>query len=157
MLKPLAGIAGMLLAVSLVACAVDATADPGDPGTEESPVGLPQLIAPAPTFSPSSEITAEAPETHMEAIRADLNERGVAGSEATLVEAHKKMWRTGALGCPIPGATYTQALVDGWQIVVKVGDTTYDYRFGTTPSPVLCENNGLPTLNGGPSIDPTDI
>ena len=85
----------------------------------------------------------------MEAIRADLNERGVAGSEATLVEAHKKTWRTGALGCPIPGAIYTQALVDGWQVVVKVGDTTYDYRFGSTPSPTLCEDS-LPDFRWRP-------
>ncbi|WP_130874662.1 hypothetical protein [[Pseudopropionibacterium] massiliense] len=154
MLKPLAGIAGMVLTVSLAACVVDATADPGDPGTEESPIGLP--IMPAPTALPSNTVVVEPPATHMEAIRTDLNERGVAGSEATLVEAHRKTWRSGALGCPIPGAVYTQALVDGWQVVVKVGDTTYDYRFGSTPSPMLCENS-LPTFVGAPTKDPSDI
>ncbi len=146
----------MVLAVSVAACVVDATADPGDPRTEESPIGFPSIIAPAPTAPPSSTTVVEPPATHMEAIRADLNERGVAGSEATLVEAHKKTWRTGALGCPIPGAIYTQALVDGWQVVVKVGDTTYDYRFGSTPSPTLCEDS-LPTFVGAPTEDPSDI
>ena len=72
------------------------------------------------------------------------------------MEAHKKTWRTGALGCPIPGAIYTQALVDGWQVVVKVGDTTYDYRLGSTPSPTLCEDS-LPTFVGAPTEDPSDI
>ena len=146
----------MVLAVSVAACVVDATADPGDPRTEESPIGFPSIIAPAPTAPPSSTTVVEPPATHMEAIRADLNERGVAGSEATLVEAHKKTWRTGALGCPIPGAIYTQALVDGWQVVVKVGDTTYDYRFGSTPSPTLCEDS-LPTFVGAPTEDHSDI
>ena len=32
--------------------------------------------------------------------------------------------------------------MDGWWILVKVGDTTYDYRFGDSSSPMLCENGG---------------
>ena len=63
---------------------------------------------------------------------------------------------TGALGCPIPGASYTQALVDGWQVVVKVGKTTYDYRFGSSSSPTLCENNFL-ILGGAPAPISPDI
>ena len=152
----MAGIAGMVLAVSLAACAVDATADPGDPKTEESTTGLPHFIPPAPTPPPSSESSLEPPATHMEAIRADLNKRGVAGSEATLVQAHRRTWMSGALGCPIPGASYTQALVDGWQVVVKVGKTTYDYRFGSSSSPILCENKFL-ILGGAPAPISPDI
>mgnify|MGYP001641289635 CR=1 FL=1 len=63
---------------------------------------------------------------------------------------------SGALGCPIPGASYTQALVNGWQVVVKVGDTTYDYRFGSSSSPILCENS-FPILGGAPTEIPPDF
>ena len=145
----------MLLTVSLAVCAVDAAADPGDPGTEETPTSISDLIVPAPPQS--TPIVVQPPETHMEAIRADLNKRGVAGAEATLVESRPVTWRTGGLGCPAPGTLETQALVDGWKIVVKVGDTLYDYHFGSDPSPKLCENNGLPFLIGGSSVDPWDI
>jgi hypothetical protein len=34
---------------------------------------------------------------------------------------------------------YTQAMVDGMQVIVSVGGTQYDYRFGTSGTPVLCE------------------
>lgn len=153
MLKPLVGIAGILLTVSLAACTADTPAEPGDPGTEESPTGLP--IATAPTEVPSTTDTVDPPETHMEAIRADLDGRGVSGSDATLVEAHRKTWDTGALGCPAPGVNYTEALVDGWQVVVKVGDKTYDYRFGSNSSPTLCENSM--NFIGAPTEAPTDI
>ena len=147
----------MLLAMSLAACAADTPAEPRDPGTEKSPTGLP--IATAPTEMPSASVgttgTVDPPETHMEAIRADLDGRGVSGSDATLVEAHRKTWNTGALGCPLPGANYTQAQVEGWQVVVKVEDKTYDYRFGTDSSPTLCENSM--NFTGDPTASPMDI
>lgn len=147
----------MLLAMSLAACAADTPAEPRDPGTEKSPTGLP--IATAPTKMPSTSVgttgTVDPPETHMEAIRADLDGRGVSGSDATLVEAHRKTWNTSALGCPLPEGNYTQALVEGWQVVVKVGDKTYDYRFGTDASPTLCENSM--NFIGAPTEASTDI
>ena len=40
---------------------------------------------------------------------------------------------------PRPGVSYTQAIVDGVQVIVTVDGTTYDYRFGSTDSPKLCE------------------
>lgn len=39
-------------------------------------------------------------------------------------------WPDGSLGCPEPGMMYTQALVDGYQIVVSDGTTELDYRVG---------------------------
>ena len=32
-----------------------------------------------------------------------------------------------------------QAIADGVQVIVTVNGTTYDYRFGSTDSPKLCE------------------
>ena len=144
----------MLLTVTLAACAADTPAEPRDPGTEKSPTGLPIATAPTEMPSASATDTVDPPETHMEAIRADLDGRGVSGSDATLVEAYRKTWESGALGCPLPGASYTQALVEGWQVVVKVGDKTYDYRFGSSSSPTLCENSM--NFIGVPTETPTD-
>ena len=71
-------------------------------------------------------------------IVADLAERGVTG-EPVLVSAEAVTWPNGALGCPKPGMSYTQAVVDGMRVVVDVDGGSYDYRFGRGDAPVLCE------------------
>ena len=118
----------MVVIMSLAACTSGTKAEPEDPGSGATPSsGISQLVSPAPASTSSSYVVVSEPPTEqMDAIRADLEARGVAGS----------------VGCPQPGAQYTQALVDGWWILVKVGDTTYDYRFGDSSSPMLCENGG---------------
>ncbi|MDQ7878445.1 hypothetical protein Q9R08_10705 [Microbacterium sp. QXD-8] len=86
----------------------------------------------APTGEP-----AIVPPARWDAIVADLAARGVTGTPE-LKSAHAVTWNNGALGCPSPGVSYTQALVDGMRVVVSVDGTTYDYRFGTSDSPKLC-------------------
>lgn len=87
-------------------------------------------------IAPTGEPVA-VPAARWDAIVADLAERGVTGTPE-LVSAHAVTWNNGALGCPSPGVSYTQAIVDGMRVVVEVDGTTYDYRFGTTDSPKLC-------------------
>jgi len=79
------------------------------------------------------------PATHWAAILADLERRGAPTSGLEVVKGVAVTWPNGSLGCPKPGMMYTQALVDGYQVVVKAGGTTYDYRFGNTSVPRLCE------------------
>jgi len=86
----------------------------------------------APTGTPVA-----VPPARWDAIVADLSDRGVTGTPE-LVSADAVTWNNGALGCPSPGVSYTQALVDGMRVVVTVDDKTYDYRFGTTDTPKLC-------------------
>ena len=81
---------------------------------------------------------AEVPAARWDAIVADLAASGVEG-DPVLVSAEAVTWPNGALGCPKPGMSYTQALVDGMKVVVEVEGTTYDYRFGRGDAPVLCE------------------
>lgn len=80
----------------------------------------------------------DVPQERWDAIVADLEDRGVSGAPE-LVSATAVVWSSGALGCPQPGATYTQALVAGMQVIVDVDGTTYDYRFGKGDAPMLCE------------------
>ena len=37
-------------------------------------------------------------------------------------------WNDGSLGCPEPGMFYTQALVDGYHVILQAGDEELDYR-----------------------------
>lgn len=78
------------------------------------------------------------PPARWDAIVDDLSARGVSG-EPALVSAEAVTWPSSALGCPAPGRSYAQAIVEGMRIVVEVDGTTYDYRFGRSDTPMLCE------------------
>ncbi len=90
-----------------------------------------------PPLNPSGSPLTPSP-AQLSAITADLAGRGVTDS-FTVVKAVSITWRDGSLGCPEPGKMYTQALVPGAQIVVAVGSTEYDYRFGSGDAPQLCQ------------------
>jgi hypothetical protein len=65
---------------------------------------------------------------------------GVDAAAVTIVSAHAETFSDGSLGCPEPGFMYTQALVDGYQVVVEANGTQLDYR-GSGPGQFrLCKN-----------------
>lgn len=73
---------------------------------------------------------------------ADLAERiAVAESEIVVVSREGVTWRDGSLGCPQPGMSYTQALVDGYKITLEAGGTTYAYHGRAGRDPFLCVPN----------------
>ena len=49
-----------------------------------------------------------------------------------------KTWNDGSLGCPQPGELYTQALVDGFQVLLEVDGEEFDYRVGSGTAVHLC-------------------
>lgn len=53
---------------------------------------------------------------------------GVAPDALVVTKAEAVTWPDGSLGCPEPGMFYTQALVDGYWIVVEAGGQSLDYR-----------------------------
>lgn len=73
----------------------------------------------------------------LKAISVDLAGRGVTG-ELSVVKSVAITWSDGSLGCPEPGKFYTQALVPGMQVVVRVAGLQYDYHFGAGATPKLC-------------------
>lgn len=55
-----------------------------------------------------------------------------------VVRAEVVTWRDGSLGCPAPGLGYSQALVDGFWLVISDGELEYDYRAGRGGSFMYC-------------------
>lgn len=47
-------------------------------------------------------------------------------------------WRSGALGCPKPGMSYTDALVPGIWIILRVENETYRYHAIPKGQPFYC-------------------
>ena len=129
------------LAFALTACA-----RLGTPSGDSASAG-----DPSPTTSASSGTSAPAPEgipgAVWAAILADLEHQTGGPSDPEVVTAEAVTWNDGSLGCPEAGQAYTQALVDGYQVILELDGERYDYRVGSGASVRLCE--GGPLEGGG--------
>ena len=71
--------------------------------------------------------------------RADLAQRlGVDPEEVEVVVAERVTWPDGSLGCPQPGMSYTQAIVEGSKVVLGHDERVYVYHAGTDDQPFFC-------------------
>jgi hypothetical protein len=98
---------------------------------------------------PPGGVVGEVPEIILDEIISDLSQNlGVDNQEIQIIKADSVVWNDGSLGCAQPGMMYTQALVNGYQVVLAVGDQEYDYRASDTGYFFLCE--GVLPLGGYP-------
>jgi len=90
--------------------------------------------------SRQAEFVPEASQQTTEAIQ-DLSERlGIPSGKVQAVSEEKVTWRNSSLGCPKEGMMYTQALVEGTLIVLRVEGRDYPYHSGQGRAPFYCEN-----------------
>lgn len=52
--------------------------------------------------------------------------------------AETQIWSDGSLGCPEPGVSYTQALVDGYQVIISGPTGDQDYRIAANGYFFIC-------------------
>lgn len=112
----------VLLLVLTAACGEDS--DPGSPAPGEG-----------------TSMTPTVNDDRVAAAVADLASReGVDASDITVVDASPVTWSDGSLGCPKPGMSYTQALTEGFLLVLETGGKRVEYH-GALRGPLkLCEN-----------------
>ena len=92
-----------------------------------------------PSSGPSGAVSL--PAAIIDPIVADAAARlGVDPSNVRIVAAEARTFGDGSLGCPVPGEMYTQALVDGYQVIVEVNGMQLDYRVSGPGQFRLCEN-----------------
>jgi len=90
-------------------------------------------------------VTGEADPSLVASIKQDLIDRtGATESAITVVRSEEVIWNDGSLGCPEPGEMYTQALVNGFWVVLEHDGTQYDYRANEKGFFRLCEGFGAP-------------
>jgi len=80
----------------------------------------------------------------------DLARRqGAAPQSIAVVNARPVNWRSGAVGCPEPGMSYTEALVPGVSVLLKLDDVLYAYhaKAGGEPFPCPFERRELPVYS----------
>ena len=127
-------LAGLLILSLLPACA----AGPGASTSEDETA--PESAQPS--VEASGVVAPDGiPSEVWQAILTDLERRlGTPMEDVSVLTAAAETWSDGSLGCPKDGEMYTQALVDGYQVVVEVAGTEYDYRVGSGTDVRLCEN-----------------
>ncbi len=148
---------GMTLALLAAACGgwgvadADADADAGsaeggssglgfaDVDADAGPSGTVPLVKSTKPSVPSGTSSGDLMTTSevMEDLAA---RRGVPLDAVVLVSEQQVTWPSGALGCPQAGMSYTQALVPGGRIVLKVNDMNFFYHSGRTGAFFYCEN-----------------
>lgn len=117
----------LLLATSVLVAACGG-AGPA-PDNEET------AVDPSPSSSPSS----SAPTDAVRAVEDLAGVLGVTPDEVEVVSTEEVTWRDGSRGCARPGEMYTQALVDGLRITLRVAGQTYEYHSGGSQPPLLCD------------------
>lgn len=131
----------------LTACAAPAgvpAASPTDTASTRPPF---ETMTPSPPDEAASDGPEGLPGAVWTAIVEDLARRlGEPSVDPRVVTSEPITWNDGSLGCPKPGQMYTQALVDGYQVVVDVEGVEYDYRVGNGTDVRLCEG---PPIEGG--------
>ena len=149
-----AAVALAALTAVLVAC----TASPGAAGPPGAggPSGAAESGRPVVTAIPSSAASTEAGSTWpVDQARLDhvldlaAAESGQDRTTLVIVSAEAVTWNDGSLGCPKPGVMYTQALVEGFRVVVAAGDRQLDYHMSQTGQPRLCQGAVPAGSNGG--------
>ena len=97
--------------------------------------------APAKAAAPSSSTAAPATsDERAEAAIADLASRkGYARSEISVVRVESVTWPDGALGCPTKDGQYTQAIVEGYRIILAWKGVEYRYHGAVGALPFWCQ------------------
>ena len=123
----------------------DATNEP-----EMTRPGRPTVAGPVQVPLPRSEGAATTPpdmQAIVDAARTDAASRtGAPAPSVIVMSADAVVWSDGSLGCPLPGTMYTMALVPGYRVRIRVGESILDYHAGGRQM-ILCPP--------GRAVDPT--
>ena len=136
----------LVLAILTAACAAGSVASPTDTGTPDA--SRPTRSAPELSTVPPSDapVTGEVPAEILADLVADAAQRTeTEAGGVEIIQAEAVTWNDGSLGCPEPGMMYTQALVDGYQVILQAGDDELDYRVSAAGGFRVCEGGGRPS------------
>lgn len=123
----------------------DRTEDPGGGADSRSPADA-ALSPSAPDdgvgspSAPPDTAGGAAPTGVVRAAIEDLTrDLGVSPQAVTVLDVEDVTWNDGSLGCPEPGRSYTQALVDGYRIVLESDGRTFAYHGADDGPPRRCD------------------
>ena len=116
------------------------------PGTGDSPSTAPADDEAA--GEPPPPIVAH-PNVQVATAMTDLVDRiGASADAIEVVSVQEVTWADGSIGCPEPGMRYTQAIVNGTRIVLRVSGADYEYHSGGGREVFYCKNPSDPVPGG---------
>ena len=129
-----------LISIGLGACALDTpTTAPERTTTSLEDVDPTSTTDILPPTSSTGAFPSEDVEEVARLAISDLEDSaGVRPGSVEVLEASKVTWRDGSLGCPEPGRMYSQALVDGYRIVLIHEGERHFYHAGDDGEPFRC-------------------
>jgi hypothetical protein len=136
----------LIVAIVTAACAAGSGGSPEQSGSTDA--SRPTRSAPELSTVPPSDVPGigEVPADVLADLVADAAERTATEPEAVeVIQAEAVTWNDGSLGCPEPGMFYTQALVDGYHVILRAGTEELDYRVGAAGGFRLCEGGRRPS------------
>jgi hypothetical protein len=139
------------LAVSSAASeATTVLRQPTDENLTVTPIPATQQTTPEMKRSEESITVPITLQSFVETLIDDLvQQKGVKRSTISVASLEEVVWNDGSLGCPQPGMAYTQALVNGFYVILQADGTQFPYHTRGTRSFVLCDNQkGTPPAVG---------
>ena len=113
----------------------------------EPPAPKPQrgLPTPPPNRSGPPAVPPPVDEPVVEEALSNLADRlGIGIDVIDVLDARAVTWRDGSVGCPEPGLAYSQALVPGWLVVLRVDDGSFRYHASENRHPFFCATPEAP-------------
>jgi len=96
-------------------------------------------MADSSTKEENNRVKGEVPQAILEAILKEVAALARVGPEqVAIARAESVVWSDGSLGCPEPGMMYTQALVNGYWVVIDAAGQRYDFRVDSRGNFRLC-------------------
>jgi len=83
------------------------------------------------------------------AVQDAADRAGIDPADVEVVTNEAVTWSDGSLGCPQEGQFYTQALVEGYRIVVEAGTETFEYHGAAGQPPAYCADPQPPVQQQG--------
>ena len=121
--------------LALVACG----GDWGEAGATGAPIATPPAIAAPTPMERTPPVKGEVPQSILDRILKEAAALAKVGHEQlVIIRAQSVIWSDGSLGCPEPGMAYTQALVNGYWVIVEAAGKKYDFRVGSGGNFRLC-------------------
>ena len=128
-------LAGTLLTTLVLSACAAGVATSSPPETSPDPTPVDETVEP--TAPAAADISGAGLAALVE--RA-AEEAGVAIDEVHVVTAEQVTWSDGSLGCPEPGMGYTQALVDGFRVVLEIGGDELNFHAAQGGEFVFCDD-----------------
>lgn len=124
---------------------VSASPSPTLDSTLTTPAGTLEPVTP----SPPALVTPDPDAAVAAAVAALSLELGVPVEQIVFISSVPTQWRDASLGCPEPGQTYPELIIEGYLITLAVEAETYTVHTDWAGTAIVCFDGGADAGGGG--------